>query len=142
MSLGSRISTVLAVLLALMLATPVLGQSVYKWTDENGLVHYSDQPPPDRFKAERLQMRSLTVQREEARGDDSEVTDPDAEDGDEPASRESPACASARHNLVVLENNDIVRMDLDGDGTAEELTQEQREAELIRTRELIALLCR
>jgi len=137
MSLVFRVSIVLAALLALMLSVPLQAQSVYKWTDEKGVVHYSDQPPPDQAKAERLQIRTLTVQREEGRVEASQAQDGD--DGE--PKRESPACASARHNLVVLENNDIVRMDLDGDGEAEELTQEQREAELIRTRELIALLC-
>lgn len=36
-------------LLALLLASasaPLLAESVYQWTDEDGVVHYSDVPPP------------------------------------------------------------------------------------------------
>ena len=31
-----------------LLASPQLTADVYKWVDENGIVHYSDQPPEDR----------------------------------------------------------------------------------------------
>lgn len=36
--------TLIAVLV-LILATPALADEVYKWVDENGVVHYTDKPP-------------------------------------------------------------------------------------------------
>lgn len=123
------------VLLALFASTSVIAQAVYKWTDEKGVVHYSDQPPPDSQASERININALgrrtSAQEETA-----------ASAGDAAERPDSAACTTARQNLVVFENNDVIRMDLDGDGTAEELTAEQRDQELSRTRELIALLCR
>lgn len=42
------------VLLAIGVAAPV-GAAVYKWTDSQGRVVYSDQPPPVKVKSEQLQ---------------------------------------------------------------------------------------
>lgn len=40
-----------------MFAAPVLAQTVWKWKDKDGVVHYSDQPGPG---AERVELRSQT----------------------------------------------------------------------------------
>jgi hypothetical protein len=32
--------------------------SIYKWVDEDGSIHYSDQPPPQVYKSEKLKMDS------------------------------------------------------------------------------------
>ncbi len=122
-------------LVALLAALPVDAQAIYKWTDANGVVHYSDQPPPESAGAERVNIKAIGRPRSE----------PQQVDGTAPAAAETPAsdaCTTARQNLVVFENNDDIRMDLDGDGTPELLSPEEREAELERTRGLISLLCR
>jgi hypothetical protein len=119
-------------LTAALLAAPALlqAQIVYKWTDKSGVVHYSDQPPPEEAGAERFSVRAAAPASRD--GED------DAKPTEQPV---SAACATVRQNLLVFENSDIVRMDLDGDGEAEELTPEQRERELARTRELVKTLC-
>ena len=33
-------------------------QSIYKWVDEDGSIHYSDQPPPQVYKSEELRIDS------------------------------------------------------------------------------------
>jgi hypothetical protein len=38
-----------------LLAAPVLAQTVWKWKDKDGVVHYSDQPAPG---AERIELRA------------------------------------------------------------------------------------
>jgi len=42
-----------ATLLVCLLAGPALAD-MYKWTDENGKTHYSDQPPPGTTKSETI----------------------------------------------------------------------------------------
>lgn len=37
----------LAICLSYIVLTPLYAQQIYKWTDENGSVHYSDRPDPD-----------------------------------------------------------------------------------------------
>ena len=41
-----RIATII-VLSSLLLAAAAAAQQVYRWVDEDGVVHYSDQPPPN-----------------------------------------------------------------------------------------------
>lgn len=69
-----RIALILLTLtLAILFASPALGQSVYKWTDEHGVVHYGDRPPIDE-SAEQVNIAPappLSV---------NEVAEPDATD--------------------------------------------------------------
>ena len=49
-----RPSVVLAVCVAAALLAPVAGAALYKWTDAQGRVVYSDQPPQGNVKSEQL----------------------------------------------------------------------------------------
>jgi hypothetical protein len=44
--------TTCAWMLALLSSAPASAQHIYKWTDANGQVHFSDQPPPDQAKVD------------------------------------------------------------------------------------------
>jgi len=74
--------TWVALLVMLLLAAPALAQEVYRWVDENGVIHYSDQP---REGAERITVappqsyESRAESRPEARDADA-VDSPDADD--------------------------------------------------------------
>jgi len=48
----------LLLLLVFLMPLPAVGQKVYKWTDERGVVHYSDKPPPDQVQAETFRVRA------------------------------------------------------------------------------------
>ena len=62
------------ILLALFLALPA-SAGVYKWTDAQGRIHYSDSPPPAaRTTQLRLQTHTGPVQVSQAVGTDSGVT--------------------------------------------------------------------
>ena len=45
-----------AIGLALCMALPATAQTMYKWVDANGEVHYSDKPPPSNVKTETLRI--------------------------------------------------------------------------------------
>lgn len=45
-------------LLLLLLACPLQAATLYKWTDAQGLTHYTDDPPPADRAAERITVRS------------------------------------------------------------------------------------
>lgn len=61
--------TALAVLLPVLLATamPAVAQKLYRWTDKDGNVHYTDQLPPEaaRDQREELNRQGITVSRTE-----------------------------------------------------------------------------
>jgi hypothetical protein len=50
-------------LAALLLLTPAMAKKLYRWVDENGKVHYSDQIPPDQVKVahEKLNAHGVVV---------------------------------------------------------------------------------
>jgi hypothetical protein len=54
-----RLLVTLAIVLA---ACPAFAQQMYKWVDEAGKVHYSDQPPPETAKSgKKLDIRAAPV---------------------------------------------------------------------------------
>lgn len=74
--------TILVILALALGAAPALAQEVYRWVDENGVVHYSDQP---REGAERVQIAPPQSYESQARAQ-PQGRDPDApEETDEDA---------------------------------------------------------
>ena len=66
--------TRLFLLLACCLASTAVASEVYKWVDEDGVVHYSDQPQPGAEKIEIGESNTFTGRRAQApsSGDDAE----------------------------------------------------------------------
>jgi hypothetical protein len=52
------------------------------------------------------------------------------------------ACDAARDNVSKFEQNEVVLMDLDGDGQNDELTPLQREEQLTRNQNLVKRFCK
>ncbi|WP_225444395.1 DUF4124 domain-containing protein [Pseudomarimonas arenosa] len=97
---------------------------IYKWTDEQGRTHYSDQPPPESQK--NVERRDL----------------PSEPNSEPPKSEpESPECQLARKNLKVFEGNPVVLMDTNNDGTNERLEGEELQRYADRARQQIDSFC-
>ncbi|MGL4231127.1 MAG: DUF4124 domain-containing protein [Casimicrobium sp.] len=65
-------------LLLATVATVATAQTVYRWTDANGRVQYSDQPPPPGVKAEERNVKGSSIQNNEAslQSDDAQKKSP------------------------------------------------------------------
>jgi hypothetical protein len=118
----------LMLMLLVAIALPAAGQQLYRWKDDNGVVHYTDSPPPGKS----FETREF-------------VPEPDR-----PATAAAPAvapaapserCLQARANLQVFDTSEGISMDTDGDGIEEELQGEVREREHQRARELVQVEC-
>lgn len=116
----------IALLLALCAFTAQAGE-LYKWTDDQGQVHYTDRPP-ENTEFEKREVRSEP---------DSPPQEAVAE-----AAKETPECERARQNLKTLTESTQVSMDLDGDGTPEALDEAARTAQRERMQTLIGQLCK
>lgn len=101
--------------LLLLLAGHLAAGELYKWTDEKGRTHYSDRPPAEDIQAERRELPPA-----------ASVTPVDTA----PPSEAEQRCEQARKSLQTLRDNPRVAMDLDGDGTPEELNAAAREAQI------------
>lgn len=119
-------------ILSLALATPpsfaeqAKPGKIYKWTDENGVVHFGSRPP-EQGQADEVKVRAEPVATATA---DAADADAQAEDVNDP-------CARARMTLRILENqNEPVAI---RDGTAmREITPQEREDQLAVARMVLA----
>ena len=127
----------------LISAGSVLAQSqpVYKWTDENGVVHFSEAPPSsDSSAVERMEM---------TRTPDpiTEASDVDGVEGVDSTARDeaiavniAEECTKARRNLQVLNTYNNIN-DFDEQGNATQLTEAQKQARLQSTQTYIEQYC-
>lgn len=100
--------------LALVAGPALAQQRVYQWKDANGVTHYSDTRPADRYTTRNINS---------ATGSPAPTQ---AEEG--PA--ESAQCKSVRLNLARLQGSGAVGVDTDGDGKPDRnLSTEERQSQ-------------
>ena len=142
----------MTLLIALTLAgTAAQSDEVYKWTDANGIAHYTDQPPPQGTKFDRVKVGTDHVQptADSAASAEPAPAKPAATSGnaaaanaDTPAQQLAKVCQQARSQLEVLQSNSPVSMDTKGDGTAVVLDEAARKAEIVKAQEAVASYCK
>lgn len=122
---------------------------VYRWKDADGVTHYSDEPPAD-GSAEEMEIdvpppvaappAPETSDEQETENEPSAAA-AEAEAQARLAAERQQACEGAQRNLATLQANPEVTMDTNGDGEAEILTPEQRDAQIAANREAIQTYC-
>jgi hypothetical protein len=146
MELNMR-APVLMCSLVILLATGITHaqDKVYRWKDADGVTHYSDEPPAQ-GSAEEFEVNVPPPASEPPAADpvDATATGEESPPDDAEAARAAQnqqACNVARANLATLEANLVVNMDIDGDGTVETLSVEQRDAQIASNRAAIEAYC-
>ena len=149
--------TIRTLLLAISLATFSLFSSVgfaaeegyYKWTDEKGQPHHSDRLPPSgtayEFVAKDGSLRrQVSVEEAKASAAPNPVAPPPPKEPiseDEGAVVKNPAyCDQAKANLDTLNSKARVRI-RDADGNIRFLTEEEKEPQRQKARDLIDVHC-
>jgi hypothetical protein len=147
----------LPVLLFIVVFIPSIAAVVYKWVDENGMVHYSDIPPENKKQP----LKTITVPSgqptspksgqpgvpntlEEQKGADqsrSNSTQPsqEAEVEDQESSQKIRACGRARQELITLQDGRAFRYNADDDRVF--LEDDEVDAELNRLKAFIEAEC-
>ncbi|MDX1571079.1 MAG: DUF4124 domain-containing protein [Xanthomonadales bacterium] len=124
---------------------------VYQWTDENGVVHFTTQPPPEEVQAAERTVREIPKAGTVAtKAPGREETDPASAETDTPETAQvDPAdqerlrmerCEQGRAWVAGIEPADRIRVERP-DGTVEFLEGEDRIAELQRARQMVAENC-
>lgn len=89
--------------------------TLYRWKDSQGVMHYSDKRPPKGVKYVIEVVEAEVTQPQENAGPPATV-----------AVEESSACKAARRNLQILSVQDAdIMMDTNGDGDTEKLEPEE-----------------
>lgn len=141
-----------AVATAALFASGLASAEIYKWKDADGVVHYTDSPPPKGTSVDRVSVRQGPVTAAPAAEQAPAAATASAaapgtagqaspEATAQVAKLREQACANARARAQQLANLPSVAMDLDGDGKAEELNADQHAAQLERANQSVAQYC-
>lgn len=150
---NAMIKPTLIVTLALSLllpATAVAKQKLYKWVDENGVTHYSAQPPANQETSE---IRVSTGHSEPTKAPaapaststntstSSEATTEQAAAPQPVSTKDKEKCEATRKNIWNLENFPRVRAKDEKTGEIRYLTPEEHQERLNRAKELEKDFC-
>lgn len=126
-------------------AMPATGAGYYRWTDENGVQHFTDKPPSS-ANAERVQAGSrpppmlLQDQADQAASSASAQAAQVAADAAVAAQKDETRCQQERERLAVLQENQDIRM-RDDEGNLRSLSSAEIQAEIEHSREAIEYFC-
>ncbi len=141
-------------LLSLALAaTAAQTDQVYKWTDASGIIHYTDQPPPQGTKFDKVSLdggngradqdaaKASAVPTPAPATTTSAATEPAANAGT-PAQQVAKACEQARARLEILQSKFPVTEDAKGDGKPQALDDATRQSEVAKAQAAVAAYCK
>lgn len=127
----------LLIAVALLLLAPLATAQVYKWTDANGTVHYSEAPPAQGTKfskvtttgtVEPLSKPTRQASTEDASGGSNEPTVAPKAVADTPDNRKS-LCESLKSNLATLQGSGPVVMEKNGKPSALDAAQRKQQVD-------------
>ena len=128
----------LLIAVTLLLLAPLATAAVYKWTDANGTVHYSEAPPAQgtRFSKvtttgtiEPLSKPVASADTEDSSADRTAPNPAPKTVADTPANRKS-LCDSLKANLATLQSSSPVVMEKDGKSNALDAAQRKQQVDL------------
>jgi hypothetical protein len=129
----------LSVALALLLVAPLATAQVYKWTDAQGTVHYSETPPPQGTKYNQVSVSTdtSTPASSSSSASSAAATSPPASDNGGQGSQQLPDtpenrtkfCASLKSNIGTLQGSAPVVVQGTG-GQQQLLNADQRKQQL------------
>lgn len=140
--------------LALLCSLPFLVQAeIYKWTDENGQVNYTQQPPADRpaeqieapppppIDPEKAQQQVEELIESQEAADAAEAERQQAEQAAEAAEQmREENCQTARNNLEQYQNNPGRRV-MNADGEVTRPTEEERQEKIAEYQQQVDEFC-
>ncbi len=150
---GERVMKRTILLLALCLAASTAAAAsgqVYKWTDAQGVVHYSDAPPPTNTQPNVQTVhvtggdRPHAVDGQPDAPADSPTPAPTTTASNQPAGggdARSKACAQAKSNLELLQSKFPVSV-AGADGKPQALDDKARQAQIADANSQIGLYCK
>lgn len=149
----AKVHALVGLALGLALAAPLQADEIYKWVDEEGVTHYSQQPPPsgdaarvgvdrppdEEIERERQEMEE-TGERLDARREERREAEQQArKEAGEREEREE-RCADLRSSLKKLTENRRLLVP-DGEGDVRRMGEEERQERVAERRRQIEEEC-
>lgn len=146
----TNLNAILLGFVYLLLTRPVLAAVIYTWVDENGVTHYSQQPPTlDPQKAQQLYSEAIepgkigyiAPMKKAAPAEMSESEKSAALIKEKDAKQAQSICENAKHNLAVLTTHTKLTRQLEGNKEPVAMTEEERQAAITANQQRITLFC-
>jgi len=139
--------SMILVIFSFLGATTVNADQAYKWTDANGVTHFSDSPPPkdvDKSQVSRREIANASTTEVPDSQNASSISSAEMAAGSaaeiSPAGQLAQACATARSQVDLLESKHQIVMEREGKN--EQLDDTARQAELAKAQERVAAYCK
>ncbi len=146
-----RLGLSLGSLIVLATLSPIITADAYKWIDAEGNTHYGDSPPPDNVTAEQIkpppgadteaaqkQLREKQQQAQERSEQRAETEQKSAEMAREQAEK-TEKCAAATKRLASYQRPRVNKVK--ADGSLRRIPEEERQAEIKKSRDYIDQFC-
>ncbi|QYK02291.1 DUF4124 domain-containing protein [Shewanella psychrotolerans] len=136
-------------LFIVLLSPTVFATTIYKWVDENGVTHYSQEMPPEKH-TEKLYSEDIepkkvgSVSPKSSKPIEPKKTELEAAATKIKSKDKEQAqmiCDSAKHQLNVLETHTRLTRKNEQSGEMERMTEEDRQAQIASQKERIRLFC-
>lgn len=134
-----------------LLGQPVIAGVIYTWVDEQGVTHYSQQPPEqEQLKANQLYSKDIepakvgyvAPTKKEQPQVVSELEKSAALIKEKDAKQAQSICENAKHNLDVLTSHSkLIRQSEDPTKEPEAMSEDERQAAITQQQERIKLFC-
>jgi len=139
--------------LGLVLSAPLQADEIYKWVDEEGVTHYSQQPPlsgdaarvgvdspPDEELERERQEMEATGERLKARREERREAERQAQTNASEREQREQRCSDLRSSLSKLTENRPLLVP-DGEGNVRRLPEEERQERVAERRRQIEEEC-
>lgn len=127
--------------LVLIITTPAMSSGFYKWTDENGKIHYGSQRP-ENATAERMKLKITEPSPGAEKPEEDKTADKADPTVDDKANQERVVyCKSERKRLKTAEKNTIV-YEKDATGKVIKLASKERNQRINKIKTNIAKYCK
>uniref|UniRef100_Q0HS50 DUF4124 domain-containing protein n=1 Tax=Shewanella sp. (strain MR-7) TaxID=60481 RepID=Q0HS50_SHESR len=147
----AKVSAMFLRITCLMLLTqPVFAGVIYTWVDENGVTHYSQQPPEqEQPKTQQLYSEDIepgkigyiAPAKKDAPPEMSESEKSAALIKEKDAKQAETICENAKHNLDVLTTHTKLTRQEEGNKEPVAMTEEERQAAISENQQRIKLFC-
>ncbi|GAB1146083.1 hypothetical protein AYI74_21620 [Shewanella algae] len=142
-----RISLFMA-LLALLGANAASATPIYTWVDENGVTHYSQEPPPQQqateLDSQNLQPARIGTVAPQRKDDVVQETESEKQAKlikEKDAAQAQAICDKAKFQLDVLITHTRLQRKDEASGEMIKMTEEERQAQIKEQQERIRLFC-
>ena len=136
----------IGILLLILLPGLVISDQIYRWTDENGVVHFSHKPPREATDHEKIDKPEVADISNSEQASQEEITDnketvPESVlEADNMTPERMAYCDKLRQNLKTMKSSPRIRIKRE-DGEFEILDDKARQAEQDRLEKLLKESC-